>query len=34
VREVTADNIARMRYSADNYVERGVHYKANLKRIG
>jgi len=34
VREVTEDNIARMRYSADNYVERGIQYKADLKRIG
>ncbi len=34
VREVTEDNIARMRYSADNYVQRGISFKANLKRIG
>lgn len=34
VREVTADNIARMRYSADNYVERGRYFKEHLKRIG
>jgi len=34
VREVTEDNIARMRYSADNYVSRGIQYKADLKRIG
>ena len=34
VREVTADNIARMRYSADNYVERGAYFKEHLKRIG
>ncbi len=33
VREVTADNIARMRYSADNYVERGAYFKEHLKRI-
>jgi len=23
-----------MRYSADNYVERGAYYKEHLKRIG
>ena len=34
VREVTEDNIARMRYSADNYVQRGAHFKEHLKRIG
>ena len=34
VREVTEDNIARMRYSAENYVQRGAHYKEDLKRIG
>ena len=34
VREVTEDNVARMRYSAENYVERGAMYKEKLKRIG
>jgi carbonic anhydrase/acetyltransferase-like protein (isoleucine patch superfamily) len=33
-REVTEDNIARLRYSADSYVERGRQYKTDLKRIG
>ncbi|MFO1084663.1 MAG: gamma carbonic anhydrase family protein [Reyranellaceae bacterium] len=34
VREVTEDNIARMRMSANDYVRRGIEYKAGLKRIG
>jgi len=34
VREVNDDNIARLRYSADSYVERGAHFKGALKRIG
>jgi carbonic anhydrase/acetyltransferase-like protein (isoleucine patch superfamily) len=34
VREVNEDNIARLRMSTDNYVERGRQYKADLKRIG
>ena len=34
VREVTEDNIARMRFSADSYVERGKQFKTALKRIG
>ena len=34
VREVTEDNIARLRFSADSYVQRGSYYKPNLKRIG
>ena len=33
VREVSDDNIARMRMSADDYVKRGVEYKKDLKRI-
>jgi carbonic anhydrase/acetyltransferase-like protein (isoleucine patch superfamily) len=33
-REVSEDNIARMRESAEGYVQQGAHYKANLKRIG
>ena len=34
VREVSEDNIARMRFSADSYVERGKQFKTALKRIG
>ena len=34
VREVNEDNIARLRMSTENYVERGRQYKADLKRIG
>jgi carbonic anhydrase/acetyltransferase-like protein (isoleucine patch superfamily) len=34
VREVTEDNIARLRFSADSYVHRGRYFKGNLKRIG
>jgi carbonic anhydrase/acetyltransferase-like protein (isoleucine patch superfamily) len=34
VREVTEDNIARLRFSADSYVQRGSYYKPNLKLIG
>ncbi|HEX9558026.1 MAG TPA: gamma carbonic anhydrase family protein [Reyranella sp.] len=33
-REVTEDNILRMRFSAESYVQRGSQYRANLKRIG
>ena len=33
-REVTADNITRLRLSAESYVRRGAQYKADLKRIG
>jgi carbonic anhydrase/acetyltransferase-like protein (isoleucine patch superfamily) len=33
-REVSEDNIARMRESAEGYVQQGAHYKMNLKRIG
>ena len=33
-REVSDDNIARMRESAEGYVQQGAYYKANLKRIG
>jgi carbonic anhydrase/acetyltransferase-like protein (isoleucine patch superfamily) len=32
-REVTDDNIARIRMDTQSYVDRGAHYKANLKRI-
>jgi carbonic anhydrase/acetyltransferase-like protein (isoleucine patch superfamily) len=34
VREVSEGNVSLMRYSTENYVERGAQYKANLKRIG
>ena len=34
MREVTEDNIARLRFSADSYVQRGGYFKGNLKRIG
>ena len=34
VREVSEDNIARMRFSAESYVSRGAQYKTDLKRIG
>jgi carbonic anhydrase/acetyltransferase-like protein (isoleucine patch superfamily) len=34
VREVSEDNITRMRTSAEDYVSRGVQYKKDLKRIG
>jgi carbonic anhydrase/acetyltransferase-like protein (isoleucine patch superfamily) len=33
-RQVTEDNIARMRMSAESYVLRGRQYKPHLKRIG
>lgn len=33
-REVSEDNIHRLRISAESYVKRGGYYKANLKRIG
>jgi len=33
-REVTEDNVARMRYSAESYMHRGVLFKAQLKKIG
>jgi carbonic anhydrase/acetyltransferase-like protein (isoleucine patch superfamily) len=33
-RQVTDDNIARMRMSAESYVLRGRQYKPDLKRIG
>ena len=33
-REVSEDNIARLRMSAQGYVRRGGQYKADLKRIG
>ena len=34
VREVSEDNVTRMRMSAEDYVKRGVQYKKELKRIG
>jgi carbonic anhydrase/acetyltransferase-like protein (isoleucine patch superfamily) len=34
VREVTEDNLMRMRVSAADYVRRGIQYKQELKRIG
>ena len=34
VREVSEDNLVRMRYSADEYVKRGRQYRMGLKRIG
>jgi carbonic anhydrase/acetyltransferase-like protein (isoleucine patch superfamily) len=33
-REVSDDNVTRLRMSAESYVRRGAYYKANLKRIG
>ena len=34
VREVTEDNLMRMRVSAADYVRRGIQYKEELKQIG
>ena len=34
VREVSEDNMARMRTSAEDYVKRGIEYRKDLKRIG
>src|SRR3954467_13033956 len=34
VREVSEDNVQRLKMSAESYVRRGGYYKANLKRIG
>jgi carbonic anhydrase/acetyltransferase-like protein (isoleucine patch superfamily) len=34
VREVNEDNIARLRFSSDAYMQMGRVYKAELKRIG
>jgi carbonic anhydrase/acetyltransferase-like protein (isoleucine patch superfamily) len=34
VREVSEDNVTRMRTSAEDYVKRGSQYKKDLKRIG
>jgi carbonic anhydrase/acetyltransferase-like protein (isoleucine patch superfamily) len=34
VREVTEDNVVRMRGSAGDYVQRGLQYRKDLKRIG
>ena len=33
-REVSEDNVERLRMSAASYVRRGGYYKANLKKIG
>ncbi len=33
-RKVTADNITRLRMSAESYVRRGAMYKTELKKIG
>ena len=34
VREVSEDNVIRMRVSAEDYVKRGIQYRKDLKRIG
>jgi carbonic anhydrase/acetyltransferase-like protein (isoleucine patch superfamily) len=34
VREVSEDNVTRLRMSAESYARRGSHFKQNLKRIG
>jgi carbonic anhydrase/acetyltransferase-like protein (isoleucine patch superfamily) len=34
VREVSEDNVTRLRMSAESYVRRGQQYKEGLKRIG
>jgi carbonic anhydrase/acetyltransferase-like protein (isoleucine patch superfamily) len=34
MREVSDDNLLRMRYSAEEYVKRGRQYRMHLKRIG
>jgi carbonic anhydrase/acetyltransferase-like protein (isoleucine patch superfamily) len=34
MREVSEDNLLRMRYSAEEYVKRGIQYRKDLKRIG
>jgi carbonic anhydrase/acetyltransferase-like protein (isoleucine patch superfamily) len=34
VREVNEDNIARLRFSSDAYMQLGAQYKSGLKRIG
>ena len=33
-REVSEDNVLRLRESAEIYVQRGIQYKADLRRIG
>ena len=33
-REVSEDNVTRLRLSAESYVRRGAQYKADLKKIG
>ncbi len=34
VREISDDNLLRMRYSAEEYVKRGRRFRMDLKRIG
>lgn len=34
MREVSDDNLLRMRYSAEEYVKRGRQFRMGLKRIG
>lgn len=34
IREVSDDNVTRLRMSAESYVHRGAQYKTDLKRIG
>ena len=34
IREVSDDNVTRLRMSAESYVRRGAQYKTDLKRIG
>ncbi|CAN5857596.1 gamma carbonic anhydrase family protein [soil metagenome] len=34
IREVSEDNVTRLRMSAESYVRRGAQYKTELKRIG
>jgi carbonic anhydrase/acetyltransferase-like protein (isoleucine patch superfamily) len=34
VRELTADDVARLQGSADSYVKRGQLFKSQLKKIG
>jgi len=34
LREISEDNVVRLRMSAESYVRRGAQYKTSLKRIG
>ena len=34
LREISEDNVVRLRMSAESYVRRGAQYKTGLKRIG